>query len=103
MGYFDNLKKSLLHGQVIRMSLRRGLQANINTTITKRKAIPFEPHYTTDSKVLYIFDGSANKQSGMRFTSTTADPTTTEIPNDGEYGLHKNTNSGAIFLAYNDS
>lgn len=37
----------------------------------------------------------------MRFTSTDADPTTTEIP-EGGFGIHKNTDSGDVFLAYND-
>jgi hypothetical protein len=81
---------------------RRGLQANINATATKNTATEGEPHYTTDSDVLYVFDGTVNKQAGMRFTSTAADPTTTEIPNSGEFGLHKNTTSGNVFLAYND-
>lgn len=35
-------------------------------------------------------------------TSTAADPTTTELPADKDFGLHKNTASGAVFLAYND-
>lgn len=91
-----------LHNQDYQIKLKQGTQANINATATKNQAIEGEPHYTTDSKVLYTFDGTVNKQSGMRFTSTAADPTTTEIPNDSEFGLHKNTSSGAVFLAYND-
>lgn len=35
-------------------------------------------------------------------TATAADPTTTELPTDKDFGLHKNTSSGAVFLAYND-
>ncbi len=35
-------------------------------------------------------------------TATTADPTTTEYPNDEDWGVHENTTSGNIFLAYND-
>lgn len=36
-------------------------------------------------------------------TATAADPTTTELPADKCVGIHKNTNSGAVFLAYNDA
>lgn len=35
-------------------------------------------------------------------TSSSADPTTTEYPSDGDYGIHKNTTSGSVFLAFND-
>lgn len=35
-------------------------------------------------------------------TSTTADPTTTELPNDKDLAIHKNTTTGFIYLAYND-
>lgn len=36
-------------------------------------------------------------------TSTVADPTTTEYPNNGDWGIHKNTVSGDVFITYNDS
>lgn len=35
-------------------------------------------------------------------TSSTADPTTAEYPNAGDFGIHKNTTSGTLFLAAND-
>jgi hypothetical protein len=35
-------------------------------------------------------------------TATAADPTTTELPTDKDVGIHKNTSSGSVFLAYND-
>ena len=35
-------------------------------------------------------------------TSSSADPSTTEYPNTGDHGIHKNTTSGNVFLAYND-
>ena len=61
-----------------------------------------EPLYATDSKQLYIHDGTSYEQIGLVRTSTTADPTTTEYPNDKDAGIHKNTTSGDVFLAYND-
>lgn len=36
------------------------------------------------------------------YTSTTADPTTTELATAGDFGIHKNTTSGTVYLAFND-
>jgi len=36
-------------------------------------------------------------------SETAADPTTIEYPNDGDWGIHRNTSSGDVFLAFNDS
>lgn len=49
----------------------------------------------------YIVLGAGSPRFVGR-TSTAADPTTTELPVDKDFGLHKNTASGAVFLAYND-
>ncbi|MGB1224827.1 MAG: hypothetical protein ACPHCN_11880, partial [Mycobacterium sp.] len=35
-------------------------------------------------------------------SSSAADPSTTEYPIDGDWGVHENTTSGNFFLAYND-
>jgi hypothetical protein len=90
-----------LNSQDYQIKFKQGLEANINATATKNLAVVGEPHYTTDTQTLYLFNGTENKQAGMRFTSTDADPTTTEIP-DGGFGIHKNTTSGDVFLATND-
>lgn len=37
-----------------------------------------------------------------QLTSTAADPTTTEYATDKDWGVHKNTTSGNVYLAYND-
>ena len=37
------------------------------------------------------------------YTSSTADPTTTDLPVAGDYGVHKNTTSGTVYLAFNDA
>lgn len=39
---------------------KRGLAANVNTDATKYLAVEGEPHWTTDTKQLYIFDGTQN-------------------------------------------
>lgn len=36
------------------------------------------------------------------YTSSAADPTTTELATAGDYGIHKNTTSGTVYLAFND-
>ena len=37
------------------------------------------------------------------YTSSAADPTTTELATAGDYGIHKNTTSGTVYLVFNDS
>lgn len=49
-----------LNKQNFRIKLKQGLEANINTDATKYQAVTGEPHYTTDTKQLYIFDGTEN-------------------------------------------
>ena len=36
------------------------------------------------------------------YTSSAADPTTTQLATAGDYGIHKNTTSGTVYLAFND-
>lgn len=38
----------------------------------------------------------------MGFTSSDNVPSLTELPTDKQYGIHKNTITGAVYLAYND-
>ena len=42
------------------IKFKSGLKADINTTATKALAVEGEPHYTTDDKGLWIFDGTNN-------------------------------------------
>ncbi len=42
------------------LQFKSGLEADINTDATKYLALEGEPHYVTDSKDLYIFDGTEN-------------------------------------------
>ena len=42
------------------LKLKSGLSANINTAVTKALAVEGEPHWTTDTDTLYIFNGSNN-------------------------------------------
>jgi parallel beta-helix repeat protein len=38
----------------------------------------------------------------LGYTSSTAAPSTTEYPADKNWGIHKDTNAGTVYLAYND-
>ena len=49
---------SKLHSQDYRIVLKQGLYANIGLTSTKNLAEVGEPAYTTDTKQLFIFDGT---------------------------------------------
>lgn len=49
-----------VHSQKLQIKIKQGLAADINTTITKNLAVVGEPHWTTDTKQLYIFDGVQN-------------------------------------------
>jgi hypothetical protein len=51
---------SILNRFPLQLQLKQGVVANINTTATKNLAVTGEPHYTTDTKTLYIFDGTNN-------------------------------------------
>lgn len=46
--------------------------------------------------------GTVSAARMSQTTSTAADPTTTEYPTSGQWGVHKNTSTGNVFLAYND-
>lgn len=37
-----------------------------------------------------------------RLSTSSADPSTTEFPTSGQWGVHKNTSSGDVFVAVND-
>jgi hypothetical protein len=43
-----------------RIKIKSGLDADINTAVTKSLAVLGELHYATDTKILYIFDGTNN-------------------------------------------
>lgn len=49
-----------LFNREIQLKLKQGLATSINTAVTKRRATTGEPHYATDTKELYIFDGTDN-------------------------------------------
>lgn len=92
---------ALLNSTTQRLRLLRGLASKI-TTNNNAYGGEGEPLYTTDSEQLYIHNGTSYKHQGIKRTSTSADPTTTEYPNDKDAGIHKNTTSGNVYLAYND-
>ena len=60
---------------------------------------------TASGNISITIDSSGNIKFNQltRYTETvtTADPTTTEYPTDGDAGFHRNTTSGNNFWAYN--
>ena len=52
-----------LHDQTYAIQIKNGLAANINALATVYAvAVTGEPHYTTDGKRLYVFDGTINRR-----------------------------------------
>jgi hypothetical protein len=43
-----------------------------------------------------------NDLNVIGYTTSAADPSLTEYPNAGDFGVHKNTMSGDVFAAFND-
>ena len=84
-----------------KIRLFRGTASKL-TSATNAQGYEGEPYYATDSRQLYIHNGTSYLHQGLVRTSTSADPTTTEYPNDKDAGIHKNTTSGNVYLAYND-
>jgi hypothetical protein len=48
----------VLNNVKYRLKICSGLAADINTTATKNAAVVGEPHWVTDGKDLYVFDGT---------------------------------------------
>lgn len=51
-----------LHRQSYLFRFKQGLAAAINTLATRNRAVTGEPHYTSDGKKLYVFDGTLNRR-----------------------------------------
>ena len=68
-----------LHSQDYIIRLKQGLAAKVNATATVNAAVAGEPHYTTDTDTLYIFDGTLNRPAAAQWPvqSATGDYTTT--------------------------
>ena len=49
-----------LNRSTFSIKFKQGLAADINSLVTCLSALLGEPHYTTDTKRFYIFDGSNN-------------------------------------------
>lgn len=92
---------ALLNNTTFSLKFLRGLASKLTTNENNYHETG-EPYYATDSKQFYIHDGTSFNHQGIKRTSTSADPTTTEYPNDKDAGIHKNTTSGNVYLSYND-
>jgi hypothetical protein len=70
-----------LNSQDYHIQIKSGLQANILATATIYQAITGELHYATDTKQLYIFDGTTMVRVSLQKTivTKTADYTATIV------------------------
>ena len=52
-----------VHSQDFLIKFKQGLTASINILATAYNATAGEPHYTTNGKKLYMFDGTLNRRT----------------------------------------
>jgi len=69
---------------------KRGLKADINTTLTKKRFLIGEPSYTTDTNELFINNGTENVQIPTLPASTDTLFTGTFVNGDGDTVTVKN-------------
>lgn len=72
------------------LKFKSGLASNINATATKAQAVEGEPHYTTDTHQLYVFNGTENCQVPVLPASTDTGWTGTFTNGDGNTVTVKN-------------
>lgn len=87
---------SNLHDTDYQIQFKQGLAANINTTATKNSAVTGEPHWTTDTDTLFVFDDTQNVPAASRTNVTTVNAATYNVlPED--HILHVTyTGTGAV-------
>ena len=90
-----------LNNSDFKFRLFRGLASKITTTLNDM-GYEGEPYYATDSRQFYIHNGTSYLHQGIIRTTSASTPTTTEYPNDKDAGLHKNTSTSKVYLAFND-
>lgn len=64
------------------VKFKTGVAANINATATKNTATEGEPHWTTDTDILYIYDGTQNLAVGNIVPTTRVTTTYTVLVTD---------------------
>lgn len=102
-----------LNRKNMRFKFLRGLSTNHDTNVDNLGE-EGEPMYYTDTKELLIHDGTSYEKlshpSGVNisdlniigYTSSATTPSTTEFPTDKDFGIHKDTVTGNVYVAYND-
>ena len=60
MSFNFDITKLRLNRLPYQILVKSGLKADINTTVTKARALEGEPHYATDTKEFFVFDGTDN-------------------------------------------
>jgi len=77
-----------------------GNPGSLDSIITRAAAGVFSFDTSTAGNALAVLKFGTGVCRGR--TTTTAAPTTTEYPSDKDWGVHKNSSSGVVVLAYND-
>lgn len=62
------------------IKLKQGLLVNINSFVTRARATIGEPHYATDEKQLYIYDGAENIRANRAQYSDYSKTVTASLP-----------------------
>ena len=88
----------LLNNNPLRIVFKQGLSANINTDVTKARAITGEPHYCTDTGDLFIFNGTDNSLVGGRAQTDTRSNILATTPAAGSVAYATDFN---LFYLYN--
>jgi len=70
------MSQQLLNRTKQQIKFKAGVAANINATATKNLAVEGEPHFTTDTDILFVFDGSKNVPVAGRTNVTTLNAAT---------------------------
>lgn len=96
------LTQGRLGGQEVQGGTAAGEDLTLKSNPSADGEIKLGSHWSIDETNEYATMGPGSPRWVGR-TATSADPTTTELPADKDFGLHKNTSSGSVFLAYNDS
>lgn len=72
------------------IKFKSGLAANINSTVTQNLAVEGEPHWTTDTNQLYMFNGTENCQVPVLPSATDSGWTGSFTNGDGDTVTVKN-------------
>lgn len=78
------------------IQFKKGAEADINTTATKNNAVQGEPHYTTDTETLCVFNGTKNVPVAGRSLVTIVNAATYDLLPEDHILSVTYTGTGAV-------